>query len=740
MSQGTPTDSYHPGPPRFMQVGQRIVDPPFVDTEHGFDRDNLAPTIAGTPDRDPESYDIDAFDWEIVSQPSESTVGVSHGTTPYGPRTRYNHGLDHAAEFEPDVPGRYVFGLDAPDGRHELTVYVFPGPDGQPAPDGVGGPGTREGGGPPRIALDGWYDEDSAEFVIESTAELAPDSHAVASDIEVVFLPHDASGLDRSAIRTDGTTARVPAGALTGPTDIYAAPFDGRRVGVRDQIRLDPEHGSVELPNRPPTWLDNGVIYEIFTRSFTGGPGETTFASLADRVPYLDSLGIDAVWLTPIVPAWSPTVETPPGGPHGYGTTDYFDVADDLGTIKEFERFVSVCHDHDIKVCFDFVGNHCAWPHPFFQDTIASLGPTPDDPHAFPPITEWDGTSKYFDWFDRQWGATETDAPPAQTCFFDVRLMPNLNHGNIALREHLLAAITFWAERVDALRCDIAWGVPHSFWAEARERVRAMDSEFLMLAESIPRTPSFAASQFDLQFDTTGFTEAVHAVARGERPPSDILDAIEARQRDGFPRYARLLNATENHDEGRLYQSAIEGHRDDPGATQRAAIAAAVTLPGVPMVYYGQERAITEYGRRRDRPYTDDPDRTDDIEADPYKRAFMNWDRCPVDHLQFYQRLLDFYHDAAYLGPDADLVRTAYRTETPDDVLVFGRGSGDTQRIVVVNFAAQSRTVDLWPGVGTENVFTGRDAAVDRSDHTVTVEVDTLGVFETPILFGNSGG
>jgi glycosidase len=435
-------------------------------------------------------------------------------------------------------------------------------------------------------------------------------------------------------------------------------------------------------------------------------------------------------------PAWSPTVDAAPGGPNGYSTADYFDVAPDLGTLAAFEAFVDRCHDHGIRVCFDLVINHCGWPHPFFQDTIEWLSGDPDDPGEMPDVLAWDGGSKYFDWFDRQRGATDHDAAPAATHFFGVRYQPNLNFGNLALREHLLAAVEFWAERVDAFRCDIAWGVPHSFWTEVRERVRGMDSEFLLLEEAIPRKPAFAASEFDLHFDTTGFTETVHAVARGERPPSDLLDAVAARRRDGFPEYTRLLNATENHDEARVYQEAATGHREAPERVQRAAAAAAFTLPGVPMVYYGQERLVSEYGTRRERPYADDEDRTDDIESDPYKRAFVNWDETPGEHLAFYRDLVAHYHESPVLGPESGLVRAAYRTETPDDVLVFGRESGDEKRVVVVNFAAEPRTVDLRPVVDATDCVSGEDIGVERTEDSLTVEVDTVAILRTPTLFG----
>ncbi|MFB6188615.1 MAG: alpha-amylase family glycosyl hydrolase [Halapricum sp.] len=494
------------------------------------------------------------------------------------------------------------------------------------------------------------------------------------------------------------------------------------------------------MPNRPPAWLDDAVVYEIFTRSFASEPGATDFDFLTEKVPYLDELGIDVVWLTPIVPAWSAQVEQPPGGPHAYSTEDYFDVAPDLGTLEDYERFVETCHDHDIRVCFDLVINHAGWTNEYFQDTIAELGPEPDEEYVLPEVEAWDSQSTSFDWFDRRADATETDAAPAATYFFGTRLQPNLNYGNVALREHIMAAAEFWAPRVDAFRCDIAWGVPHSFWKELRRRVRDDDAEFMLLDETIPRLPAFAESEFDAHFDTTGFMNAAHAVARGDRPASDLVRAIERRFIDGFPTFSRILNTTENHDERRLYYEATtEGRRDDPAQAQRAAMAAGFTLPGIPFILYGQERLIGEYGQPRESAFAEDDERTDDdVVVDPYKRAFMNWDEYPEDHFAFYQDLIDTYHDMDVLEPSADIASAPHRGADPDDVLVFGRETDEQSVVVVVNFDDEPATVDLRNAIDPCNLFTDENCEQDSPEHVTRVEVDTLGIFETPGVLGTS--
>ena len=749
MSNQTAHDGHHPGPPRFLSVDDCIVDPIFVDTDHGFDRDNLAPTISGQPTQDPENYDADAFTWRVITRPSQSSTTIEHALSPYDHRERYDHGLHNTAEFNPDKPGTYKIELKAPDETHELTIRVFDSPDEHQKTDEITDTDTdtdtdtgTDSGALPRISLDGYYDAQRDSFIIESHPALAPNSKASDSDLTVEFLPHDASELDTEDITVSDTKAQIPLSALNAPTSVYACPFDGQCVGVRDHVLLNPETKTVSLPNRPPDWLDNAVIYEIFTRSFAGTPGQTTFETLDNRVSYLSSLGIDVIWLTPIVPAWSPTVERAPGGPHGYSATDYFSVADDLGTLAEFEAFVERCHDHDIRVCFDLVINHCGWPHTFFQDTIAELDAdsNPDDISTFPSIASWNTDSKYFDWFDRQQGGNEYDVAPAQTSFFDVRYQPNLNFGNVALREHILAVIEFWAQRVDGFRCDIAWGVPHSFWVEVRERVRAQNPEFFLLDEAIPRKASFAASEFDCHFDTAGFMQSVHAIAQGKRSPTDLLTDIAARRNDGFPQHTHLLNATENHDEPRLTYQAMLGQRPAAEKVQRAAMAAAVMLPGIPMIYYGQERLITKHGRRREPAYPDDPTQSDDIESDPYKRAFINWSTLPTEHFAFYQRLIALYHDSPVFGVKSKLTRVAHRSETPTDVLVFARNAGmnEPKRVIIINFAEESRHVDLRAVVDTTDQFTDNDISVDTtpSEDIVTVDVETVAVLKTPSLLG----
>ncbi|QSG04317.1 glucodextranase DOMON-like domain-containing protein [Natranaeroarchaeum sulfidigenes] len=793
-------DSYHPGHPRFVEVGEMISNPEDIGEWSFGSRDNIAPRI---PDfeADPDNYDSDDFEWSLVEQPdgSDAELLFEH-THDEAPVPRHSTEKEHAVEFVADEPGRYVLELDAPDGTHEMTIHAFP-----------------EGDGPrPTVELEG--EHDGGEFTLNANPELNPASNALTDDLEVVFLADDRDALDTDDIDTDGFEATVPESALDGERGrVHVAAYDGSARSMIDTIELHPD-GETHLPNRAPEWMEEGIMYQIFPRSWAGERGATTFDTLingddetgARGLDYLEELGVDAVWLTPVVPAESvdkmfqeqnlsnwPGDQPAGGGPHGYDTNDYFGIAEDLAPegkepIEAYKEFVDECHERDIKVCFDLVINHAGRGHPYFQDTIADQDEERsqaliDAEFEYPSVNEWDEDSKYFDWWDRVEAASTVDGlqedptaeiadpAPANTGFFGLRVMPNFNFDNVAVREHMLAFADFWSGEVgvDGFRCDIAWGVPISMWKDIREIVRENDEEFLMLDETIPKEPEMAENAFDMHLDTDGFTGTAASVAAGDTGAQSLIDSIEARTEDGFPDHSLILNYVENHDEERLLNSIVRNLNDpedrdevpdeewEAGARrERAAWAACIGLPGVPKFYYGQERQISRYGENRwpatDMDAFDEDNRgiTDgelDIGADVREggkqRAFMNWDEYDEDHLEFFKEVNQAYQELDALKPKAEL-RGAYAfpLDDPDfdnpNMIVFGRDAselddidGPETVICIVNFEDDPVEPILRPEVDTVNLVTGEDIATDVSDTGVTVEVDTFAVLETPSLF-----
>jgi carbohydrate-binding DOMON domain-containing protein/glycosidase len=768
------------------------------DHAGGKDRDSFAPQIVGDPQQDADNYSAEDFSWSLVDAPEDSTATIEYRPSD-NDIPQYDPGQNNVAEFNPDVAGRYVLELDAPDGTHHQELYMFPEDGG--------------GGGPPRIEIEGEYDSDAEEFVLDANPKLAPNSPMSEGDLFVAWLADTRDALPTEDIQAgegmDSWVARIPKSALGGEScRVHAAPSDTNTSGYQDTVVLNPDENAVEYPNRPPEWAKNGIMYQIFPRSFMGPPedGEwpltnsnAHFAGFESKLDYLEELNVDVIWFCPTVPSesgnWKPQkadswtgstgnrFKFVGGGPHGYDALSYYQKAEDLtseysfeeykdapwpwedgydaennvredaraSAMEEFQSFIEAAHERDIKVCLDFVINHGGRHHPLFQDTIASEGDYTPEGWTYPSIAANNESSKYFDWFTRQDQAIEDDSgtvvdpAPAATGFADLRVMPQWNYSNIALREHILAAAKHWAETgVDAFRCDIAYGVPHGMWKEIREVVRAENSEFMMLDETIPNDPDFGENEFDMHFDTEGFLAgASYGVANGG-DPEELFNTVVNRKNEGWPDHDLIINANENHDEFRLYDQAEGGPRGDPAKAQRAIWASGVLLPGIPFIYYGQERLITKYGYERfDYDGSGEDYRTGDGDAGPGNpaRAFMNWeengDTVPQDHLQFYKDVTQFYKDNDIFKPDAKL--SGAWAASDDSILAFGRtmetDDGEQNVIVLLHFEPGTAQVDLLPGAETEDWYTGNDIGTDSEGDAVTVEFDTLAVVETDSLF-----
>ena len=528
---------HHPGPPRFLAVGE--------STE-------LAP-------RDPDP--AGTYTWRIDDAPDESHAVL---------------GDDPVETFVPDVPGVYTVALAAPDGEHELTIRAFPAglaiADGaaQPATSGLSGAsglsgrsgmsglsgrsGSGVGSGRgrlepgearPRLTLAGARDGD--EIVLRARSRTDPSLNAEEADLDVEFYVDDRDELPEYTV--DGREFRVPIGAIDDDDARVHAIALGEQYSVPDTVRIHGD-GTVEPLNEPPAWSKGMTLYEIYVRGYVDpDPGQSIFEAIAGKLDHIESLGVDTLWFTPVLQH--------DGNDHGYNITDFFSIADDLGGEEAFREFVEEAHDRDMRVLFDLVLNHSARNHEFYQRALA-------------------GDEQYLEWYD--WQDREAREPET---YFDWELIANFDYENLEVRRHLLDAVEKWAEVVDGFRCDMAWAVPKPFWQEIRETVKGADPEFLLMDETIPYVADFHNLCFDVHFDAGLYFDLLQ-IGHGDQPAEQLYESLESRHRIGFPDHAGFLTYIENHDEER-YVSEVGTHG------VRAAATATFTLPGAPMIYAGQE-------------------------------------------------------------------------------------------------------------------------------------------------------
>ncbi|MDR3070323.1 MAG: glycoside hydrolase family 13 protein [Propionibacteriaceae bacterium] len=210
-------------------------------------------------------------------------------------------------------------------------------------------------------------------------------------------------------------------------------------------------------------WWRNAVVYQIYPRSFadSNGDGIGDLVGIAEKVPYLKDLGVDAVWLSPFYPSAL--------ADGGYDVDDYRNVDPKIGTLAEFDAMVAAFHDTGIKVIVDIVPNHSSDRHEWFQAALASPKGSPErdryifrdgaGPNQGQPPSDWKAT----------FGGPAWEPVGDGQFYFHLFApeQPDWNWDNREVRDYFLQTLRFWADRgVDGFRVDVAHGLAKDFSAD----------------------------------------------------------------------------------------------------------------------------------------------------------------------------------------------------------------------------------------------------------------------------------
>jgi maltose alpha-D-glucosyltransferase/alpha-amylase len=297
-----------------------------------------------------------------------------------------------------------------------------------------------------------------------------------------------------------------------------------------------------------PLWFKRAVFYEIHLRGFSdaNADGSGDFRGLAERLEYLQWLGVDCVWLLPMFPS--------PLRDGGYDISDYYSVHPDYGTIEDVRAFVDTAHQRGVRVIADMVINHTSTDHPWFQESRSGtdspkrdwyMWSDTDDRYADARIIFVDTESSNWTW-DPVAGAYYWHR------FFDHQ--PDLNYDNHEVQEAMLDVILFWLELgLDGLRLD---AVPYLF---ARESTNC---------ENLPETHAFlkrARAKVEAAYPDRVL------LAEANQSPADVVkyfgEGDECHMAFHFPVMPRMFMALRREDATPVYET-LASTPDIPDACQ----------------------------------------------------------------------------------------------------------------------------------------------------------------------------
>jgi maltose alpha-D-glucosyltransferase/alpha-amylase len=372
-----------------------------------------------------------------------------------------------------------------------------------------------------------------------------------------------------------------------------------------------------------PVWYKTAVFYELFVRSFndSNADGSGDFRGLVEKLDYLEWLGIDCIWLLPFYQS--------PLRDGGYDISDFYSILPEHGTLNDFTNFLTGAHNRGIRVVADFVVNHTSDQHPWFQESRQPGSPKRDwyvwsesnEKYADARIIFVDSEKSNWTWDDDA-GAFYWHR------FFSHQ--PDLNYDNEEVQEQMLAALRFWLDLgLDGFRLDavpylferegtICENLPesHEFLRRVRREIEKSYEDVVLLAEAnqwpADVVPYFGSGdECHMAFHFPLMPRMFMAARRQVRYP--IVEILE--QTPPIPENAQWGIFLRNHDELTL-EMVTDEERDymyqeyakDPrmklnlGIRRRLAPllensrpeselfhAMLFSLPGTPIVYYGDE-------------------------------------------------------------------------------------------------------------------------------------------------------
>ena len=440
-----------------------------------------------------------------------------------------------------------------------------------------------------------------------------------------------------------------------------------------------------------PDWAKNKVVYQIFPSRFATDkdiPEEIWYQSpidhkadlkgslrgIIEHLDYIKELGADILYMTPIFSS---------NTSHKYNIEDYYSIDPSFGTQEDLKALVTKAHELGMYVILDGVFNHTAVD--FF---------------AFKDIREKKEKSKYLNWYYiedfplvMEWGKK-----PNYKTFSYAAFMPKLNLQNKDTADYVIDVASYWIKEcdIDGWRLDVADEIHHAFWKRFRREIKAVKKDAIIVGEIWHFAGDFLEGDEWDSIMNYQFYHAVQDIIVVEKLSVSSfvgrLNFMKGNLNKALDGY--LWNFIDSHDTARFSYSVGNNIKK-----QKLAAALQILLPGMPMIYYGDEVALNGG-------------------PDPDCRRGMLWEerRQNKEIFRYYQALIRIRHEYTVLTA-GDIVKQ-YVDDT-EGLLYTERHLGN-QHIAVI-FHMQQGNVDLPDLEGRRNLVSGQSFSGCLGDYEVAV-------------------
>ena len=368
-------------------------------------------------------------------------------------------------------------------------------------------------------------------------------------------------------------------------------------------------------------WWKESVIYQIYPRSFcdSNGDGIGDLNGIRSKLDYLQKLGINVIWLSPIYKS--------PNDDNGYDISDYQDIMDDFGNMDDFDALLKEAHEHGIKIVMDLVVNHTSDEHKWFIESRSSKDNPKRDYYIWREPKNGKEPNNWGSCFSGSaWEFDEKTGMYYLHCFS--KKQPDLNWDNEKVRDEVFNMMTWWCEKgIDGFRMDVISmiskvpGLPdgnkgegalygdlsnttngprvHEYLQEMRKRVLSK-YDLITVGECAGVTIEEAKKYANLddselnmvfQFEHTGLDYDERGKWTTKRFYLPDLKANLSKWQNELEGQAWNSLYWDNHDQPRI----VSRLGDDSPLSAKCIATVLHMMKGTPYIYQGEELGMTNY-------------------------------------------------------------------------------------------------------------------------------------------------